>query len=292
MNWRKLGKTIFFPHIAVLLLLLPAATALLIYAMVLIGTHSPLAYVSYALSAYTLVIWCIRIPSIVVFIQGMKEENKYVRRWLTDTHLRVTVSLYGSLLWNTAYAAFQLLLGITNHSAWFYSLAGYYICLAVMRFFLLRYTRRYMPGERAKEELRRFRACGVVFLIMNLALSGMIFFMVFFDRTVRHHEITTIATAAYTFITLALAIRNVIKYSKYGSPVYTAAKVISFAAACVSMLTLESSMLSTFQSGTMTVVQRRALLGFTGGIVSTLIIGMAVYMISQGTKKLKQLKKE
>ena len=137
------------------------------------------------------------------------------------------------------------------------------------------------------EELRKYRACGIVFLVMNLALALMIFFMVYWNRTFHHHEITTIAMAAYTFTSLTLAIINTVKYRKYNSPVYSASKAISLASACVSMLTLESTMLTTFGDGTVDLAGRRLFLGLSGGAISVLIIAMAVYMIVQGTKKIK-----
>ena len=124
---------------------------------------------------------------------------------------------------------------------------------------------------------------------MNLALSLMIFFMVYWDKTFHHHEITTIAMAAYTFTSLALAIVNTVKYRKYNSPVYSASKAISLAAACVSMLTLESTMLTTFHDGSMDLTSRRIMLGASGGVISVFIIAMAIFMIVQGTKKLKLL---
>ena len=99
------------------------------------------------------------------------------------------------------------------------------------------------------DELKKYRACGIVLLIMNLALTLIIFFMVHENRTFHHHEITTIALAAYTFTSLTIAIINTVKYRRYNSPVYSAAKAISLASATVSLLTLESSMLTTFNSG-------------------------------------------
>jgi hypothetical protein len=104
--------------------------------------------------------------------------------------------------------------------------------------------------------------------------------------------ITAIAMAAYTFTSLTTAIINVIKYRKYNSPVYSASKTISLAAALVSMLTLESTMLTTFGGDTMTAIEQKWMLGATGGAISVLIVTTAVYMIVVGTKKLKQLKSE
>lgn len=290
MNWKKLGKALLFPHISIMILLIPVATVFLVYSMVFLGTSSPVAIASYVLSAYTLTVWCFKLPYLIRFFRAFKNENKYALTWRNDTKLRVNTSLYAGLLWNTAYALLQLGMGFWHKSFWFFSLAAYYICLGVMRFFLLRYTLRHKPREKMLKELRKYRACGVVFLLLNLALTLMIFFMVYWNRTFRHHEITTIALAAFTFTSLTMAIINIIRYRKLGSPVYSAAKAISLASALVSMLTLEATMLTTFGGETMTMTARRLFLGLSGGVISIWIIAMAVYMIRQANKKIKLLK--
>ena len=104
--------------------------------------------------------------------------------------------------------------------------------------------------------------------------------------------ITAIAMAAYTFTAFTVAIVNVVKYHKYNSPVFSASKAISLAAALVSMLTLESTMLTTFGDGTMTATTQKWMLGATGCAISLLVVATAIYMIVVGTKKLKQLKSE
>ena len=292
MDWKKIGKALLLPPIAIMIILIPIATVLLVYSMVFLGTQSVAAIVSYVLAAYTLTIWCFKIPYLIRYFKTFKNENKYARIWRSSPGLRVNVSLYGTLIYNTAYALLQLGLGFWHHSLWFYALAGYYICLAVMRFFLVQFTIKNKPGEKMRQELIRYRLCGIIFLLMNVALSLMVFFIVYWNRTFRHHEITTIALAAYTFSALTIAIVNVIKYRKYNSPVYSASKAISFAAACVSMLTLETTMLTTFGDGTMDAVTRKIFIGCTGGVISVFVIMMAVYMIRQSNKKLKEFKQQ
>ena len=288
MEWKKIGKAILFPHIAIMIILVPIATVLLVGSMVFVGTESVIAYISYVLAAYTLTVWCFKIPYLIKFFKTFKNENKYARRIQDDARLRVNISLYGSLAWNALYGIFQLWLGFYHHTFWFYSLGAYYICLAIMRFFLVRHTRKYAPGERMQTELVKYRACGWIFLIMNLALALIIFFMVYFNRTFEQHMITAIAMAAYTFTAFTIAIVNVVKYRKYNSPVFSASKAISFAAACVSMLTLTSTLLTTFSDGTMGPMEQKTMLGSVGVAVSMVIVAMAMYMIVTGTKKLKQ----
>ena len=287
MDFKKLGRALLFPHIAIMILLLPTATVMLVGSMVFVGTESVIAIISYIIAAYTLTVWCFRAPRLVKFFKNFKNENKYARRWREDARLRVKLSLYASLSWNTLYGIFQLWLGFYHHTFWFCSLGAYYIFLAVMRFFLAHHTARYSPRERMRSELKRYRACGIVLLFMNLALALIVFFMVYWNRTFDHHMITAIAMAAYNFTALATAIVNVVKYRKYQSPVYSASKAINLAAACVSMLTLESTMLTTFGDGE---INARLMLGLTGGAVVALIVTMAVYMIIRANKQLKEMK--
>ena len=289
MNWKSIGKALLFPPAAVLVLLPPIAAASLVYAMLRLEEADPIRIGSYVLSFYALTILCARIPKLVRGLRDFKNSNRYLRLWTGDVRLRTNVTLSGSALWNGAYGAMQLGLGIYHRSAWFYSLAAYYATLAVMRLFLVRHTMRYTPGEQMQRELTRYRACGWVFLLTNLALSGMMLYMIHENRAVRHNEITTITMAAYTFTTLTMAIVSVIRYRKLGSPAVSAARAISLAAACVSMLTLENTMLTTFRSETMTPEKARLFLALSGGVVSAFIIAMAIYMIVQANRKLKSL---
>ena len=292
MNLNKLYRALLFPHVAIMILLVPLSTVLLVGSMVFIGTKSVLAIISYVLSAYTLTVWCFRIPYLIKFFKTFKNENKYARKWQDDTRLRVRVSLYGSFAWNALYGVFQLWLGFYHHTFWFYSLGIYYICLAVMRFFLVRHTSKYAPGERMQAELKKYRACGWVFLVITLALAVIVTFMIYWQRTFVHHMITAIAMAAYTFAAFSMAIVNVIRYRKYNSPVFSATKAVSFAAACVSMLTLTSTMLTAFSDGTMGATEQNIMLGSVGFAVSGVVIVMAIGMIVKGTKKLREIKAE
>lgn len=291
-KWCRFARTLLRPPLAILILLLPVAAALLAWVMMRLDSASPIACAVYVLSAYTLTVWCIRAPTLIRDIRRLQTSNKYIRRWREDTRLRINVSLYGTLIWNAAYAVLQLCLGVYHDSAWYYSLAGYYLSLAVMRSLLVRYTTKYAPGERPTSELRRYCACGGCFLITNLALAVMIVYMVFFDHATRHHEITTIAMAAYAFTMLARALVNAVRAKSFNSPVYSAMRAITLGAACVSMLTLEATMLTTFSSGDTDLTFRRLMLGLSGLAVGVVIIAMAIHMLVNGTKKLRSMREE
>ncbi len=288
---KKLLEALFFPHIAILFILVPLSIFLLVYTMVFIGPQSIAAYISYPISAYTLTIICVRIPRIIVFWKRFKAENKMAKRWTSDAALRVSVSLYASLLLNTAYALFMLGLGFYHSSFWYYSLFGYYIMLALMRSGLVRFARD-ESGSNRQRELIRYRACGIIFLILNLTISLMTFFMIYWGRTFVHHQITAIAMAAFTFTSLTLSIVGIVKYRKYDRPAYSASKAISLAASSVSMLTLETTMLTAFGDAENNAIMNKIFLGVSGAVIFAFILTMALIIIIKSTKSLRALEKD
>jgi len=286
-NWKKIGLNLLYPHLAVIICLLPISVAFLVFSLIYLGTESILAIISYMFAFYVLLVICFRVPRIIKFFKKYKNENKYMKKWFSDVHLRVNVSLYGSLIWNVAFAIFQLGLGFYHNSFWFYSMFAYYVMLSVMRFFLLKHTRKYKANEQNKIEVKKYIISGWLLLFINLTLAVIIFFMVYFNRTFHHHMITTITLAAYTFFTFTFAIINLIRYRKYKSPVYSAAKTISLISGCVSMLTLESTMLTTFGANE-SVLFRQIMLSITGFVVVGFAITMAIIMIVKGKKQLQK----
>lgn len=283
---KKIAKAILFPHIAIVVIVVPFAFSLLGYAALFVPEMETIHYVSYVSSAYALTIFCCRIPQLIRFFKKIKQENRYVVRYFSDTHLRVNISLYISLAINIAYVLLQLGMGLTHQSIWFYSLGVYYLLLAVMRFFLLKYTKTHNTAENSKLEWLIYRFCGLLLLLMNGALSAIVFYITWQGRTFRHHEITTIALAAYTFFSLTKAIIQVVKFRKYKSPVFSATKTVSLAAALVSMLTLESAMLTSFGEEGQELFTR-IMTGATGGVVTLLVLAIAIYMIVTSTKQIK-----
>lgn len=285
-NFNKNIRKILFPHPALIIVLVPFSAAFLIYSLIFLGTEDIRSYISYVLAFYTLVLICVRIPDIVRFAGRVKKENRIISKLSEDTHLRVRLSLYGNLVWNTAYGIFQLGLGFFHRSVWFFSLAVYYICLALMRFFLARYVSIHVPGEDPEAEYRRSRLCGVILMLMSSALAVIVFYVTLQNKTSVHSSITTIAMAAYTFTSVTVAVVNMIRYRKYNSPVYSAAKAVGFAAALVSVLNLETAMLAAFGEDT-PELSRKFLTGMTGGVILLVILVTAVLMVVRSAIELK-----
>ena len=156
----KFWYRILFPGTAVVILSVPISAGLLIYTFLIAGDDSPIAYVSYVVSAYSLIIVCIRVVHWISKWSRRVRQNPFVSQYIEDILLKMRMSLYTSFVY--------------YHSPWFGSLAAYYICLSTMRFLLVRYSYRHGFGENLIAEWRRYRLCGVILVIMNLALAGMV----------------------------------------------------------------------------------------------------------------------
>lgn len=287
---KKILFKILFPHISIVILVILIAVPMLIYGFAYENVSYGIQYISYVMSAYGLTIFSVRIPNIIRYIKTIKHNNKYAKQYFTKPVLRVKVSLYSSLAINIIYAIMQLGLGIYNQSIWFYALSVYYLILATMRFFLLRETKKTGENTGIQSEYIKYRICGIFLLPVNIALSIITAYIVNQGRGFSYHYIITIAMAAYTFTTFTVAIVNVIRYKKYNSPIMSASKIINFAAALVSMLSLETAMLNAFGRENSWIF-KRIITSATGGVVCTIILVLAAYMIVHSTKKLSQLRR-
>ena len=89
------------------------------------------------------------------------------------------------------------------------------------------------------------------------------------------------------FYALISAAVRIVKSRKHGSPILSAAKAVSFAAALVSMLSLTTAMLARFGGGDDGDF-RRIMTASVGGGVCAIVIATAVYMIARAQKNLKK----
>ena len=290
-----LKKIFFLPPLPTILIAVPSFV--FVFVMLGVGDHSILSYLAYILSAYAMIITITGINGIIEAIRnGVKKLTllKKIRstalgsRFLEDAVFRSEIILNGGLIVNLLYAALNLFSGIRYRSTWFIALAFYYALLSAMRAMLARYVHLRTVGEDISAEFQRYRACGIILLLMNQALVGIIVYMVTQDRGFSYPGLTIYAMAMYAFYITITAAINVVKYRKHGSPVMSAAKVVSLTAALVSMLSLETAMLSQFGDGEQEF--RRIMLAASGGIVCAVVLTMAVYMIVRSTKQLKNLK--
>ena len=241
-------KKVLFPHLFLIFVLFNiSAVGLVLIFMKGLETH-PVAYLVYVFSFYTLVVVCVRIPGIVRWVREKLHENKYTDMYLTDKDLRMRVSMYMGLLITFVFATFKIILGFVYDSSWFFAMAGYNMILSFMRFILVSQSQKkgLSEYETRKRGLQSYRVCGWLMMVLNIAVSVIMFMVIVQKQVIQYNMIVTIGLAAFTFYCFTMAIINMIKYRDRKNPIYAAVKRIDMVKAIVSIFTLQVAMLTTF----------------------------------------------
>lgn len=276
--------------VALLIILCAAALpAVFVYGL----DEHPVAYAVYAVSFYTLTVFCIAcfktIPDYYRNIKRSVYDNRYANRYLTDAVYKTRINLYMSLLVNIVYVVVNGVSAKIYNTHWFAIFAVYYGVMAAMRFILAIYVGKKGIGENRLGELKRSRACAYMLLSVNIALSGVVLMMVYYDRGFSYQGFLIYVMAVYTFYITIAAIVDLIKYRKYNSPVMSVTKVIKLTASLFSMLFLETAMFAQFGQDT-TEEFKRIMIMATGAGISVIVVAMSLYIIVRYTKEIKDIK--
>ncbi len=294
-DWKKIAGKILFPPMWLMIILTIISTVALVWVFVCGMEMHPIAYGIYVVSFYTVSV--VGVFLVMVLPKQYKSakkkiyDTKYGNRYMTDVAFRTKVSLYATFVVNVLYVFFNLASGYWYHTRWFYIFALYYSVLAIMRFLLLKYINNNEIGTNLSGEWKRSRACAMILTLINLTLSGAVLMMMYQDRGFEYHGILIYVMAMYTFYITTAAIVRIVKYRKYKSPVMTTTKIITLAAALVSMLSLETAMFASFGAD-MTIESKRIMIAATGAGICVIVLAMSGYMIVRSTKEIRKLEEE
>ncbi len=280
---KEISKKIFCLNPLLTMIIALPSFALVAYVLITGMTNTVIGYISYGLSAYALIIFITAIYPVIVGTKKKVTGSRMWNRYQTDLEFRTKVSLYPGLAMNTLYVAVNLVSGLLYKSFWFVALSIYYVLLMLMRVFLVGHIRNNAVGEDMVTEKRKYKLCAVLLMVMDLALAIVVFFMVYWNRGYEYPGLLIYVMAAYTFSAMAAAIVNLVKFRKYNSPVVTAGRVLNLTAATVSILSLETAMLSEFGKEESPEFHR-IMIGLTGAGVCVFVMVMAIYMLKKISK--------
>lgn len=281
----KTLKKLLFPPIWITVFLCAASIVALVTVFANGLENTALAYVAYPVSAYALTTLCLffaRVfPNRYKLLKARFIAHPYGNKYVNDIGYRTRVSLYISLTVNLLYALFKLISAIYYRSFWWGTIAVYYVLLTVVRFLLLRYMRR--GKNHAASEWRHYRLCGIFMMLINVVLTWIAFLTIRLDNVIIYHETIIIASACYTFYAVTASVIDLARFRKHEYPSVLAAKAIRFAAALVSLFTLETAMLAKYGES---VEFRKIMTASTGAFVCVAVLLISLYMIIRSCKEL------
>ena len=154
--------------------------------------------------------------------------------------LSVARSPYTSLAVNITYALGNCILGFLNSSWCFITAGAYYAVLAIARFAVL------LIGRKADGDFFARRITGILLTVLSFCIVGVNILSAVESRGTVFHEIVMITIATYTFAKITIAIIGMAKATRCASPVLKTLRNIALADACVSVYTMQRSMLVSF----------------------------------------------
>ena len=272
----------------------PAAFAALILIFASEQTESALAYPVYLMSAYSLAVLIAALPVLARRIRQHKTNllnrsklmqkiasSAFGNQYLHDPAFRGSVSIYQGMIVYFLYVLFRIATGIRYASVWFISMAVYYMVLGGLRAYLISSYRRREAGGLSFEYCCYRRTAWLLFLL-NIPMGGMIVLMVRTNSSFFYPGYIIYLSALYTFYTMAVSIVNLVKFRKLGSPILSAAKVLNFVSAMMSILGLQTAMISRFSVNGENY--RGLMNAVTGGFVYGIVVMIAVYMLLHSRK--------
>lgn len=293
MDWKKLGKKLFFPPVWLMMLLVIISAVALTVIFVKGMEQSIPAYIVYVLAFYTLsvvTIFCAMVlPKQYSTIKQKIYDNPLGNRYMTDRVFRINVSLSVSFVISMLYVAINLWSWHTLRSYWFMVLAVYYVIMAVMRYLLVRYVRIQKIGTDILSEWKRSKVCAYILLLINLSLSGAVLMILYQHKGYDYPGIMIYVMAMYTFYSLTMSIVELVKYRSLASPIMSTAKIVSLSAALVSMLNLETAMFAQF-GAEMTVEHQHIFIILTGAGVSITVVTLSIILIVRASKEIRREK--
>lgn len=203
------------------------------------------------------------------------EANPFLSRLTGDYRYRTILSAGLGLSLNLAFALFNGAVGVVSRSPWFGTLSVYYLLLGLMRFRLVRYDRSISAhGSAGREMASVCRSCGWLFVPMALVLGGAVILLVHEEGGKSYPGFTIYAVAAYTFYKITLSVINVVKAGRMNTQLLLLIRNIGYVDACVSLLSLQSALLSEFGKGQEDF--GRLMNGITGAIVCLMVLGVGI----------------
>ena len=291
MDWKRLGKKLLFPPVWLTVLLSVISAVLLTVVFVQGREQTAVACFVYVLSFYTLcvaTVFCaVVLPKQYRQIKKRVYDNPFANRYMTDSAFRTQISLHRSLTVGLLYVGINLWSWYMLRSWWFAVLAVYYIIMAGMRFLLVRYVRKNEIGNSIPAEWKRARSCACILLLVNISLSGAVLMILYRNRGFEYPGIMIYVMALYTFYAAIHAITDLVKYRALGSPVMSAAKIVSLCGALVSVLNLETAMFAQFGAD-MAPEHQHIFIILTGAGVSAVIVTLSVLLIVRATKEVRR----
>lgn len=305
---KKRGKTVEWiknphgPFLALFYIFAIASAAGAVFFCTRGELEMPLAALAYTLYAVAAVTFSYSVYTIVRFIPELKKrivswagKYEFTDKMMKNYGFRTIIFSIASVAISIIYALFNGVVAIISMSVWYGALAAYYLLLVFLRggaVFYHKKKKRFAAAESESEikvrEIRTYRTCGALLVVLAVALSSAVAQMVLSEKAFEHAGLTIYASALYTCYKVVKSVANLVKAKRQEDMTVQAIRNINLADAFVSILALQTAMLRAFAPD----FDGSFANGLTGAIVCFATAALGVFMIVNANAKLKKTRME
>ena len=188
------------------------------------------------------------------------------------TNKRMNFAVVGLAI-SIAFSAYHIAFGVITRSWWLFTVGIYYVVLSTVRLAV-------MHTKRSERFILHFT--GIMLMILSLPLAGIVLLAFLRDRGTVFHEILMITLAVYAFSKITLAAVKWIKARRSSSAKLITLRNISFAAAFVSIFSLQRSMLVSFEG--MTEMEIRIMNVATGSALCIIVFLLGLNLVKKSLR--------
>lgn len=223
--------------------------------------------------------------------QNLMEKNKVVNGYFSDTYSRTMINTIFSLGLGVCFVAYNAFVGLYYSSVWNGSISVYYLFLVGIRILYLVGEYRLVKNsnisetEKSLKRAKMFTFGGVLMLMLSLSLIAPVTLLALSKKQVSLPMWVAIADATFVFYKLGACIYSFIKTRKSNVLSVKGLKNLSLTAVCVSMLSLENTMIITFSEGVDNSMRIITILSALAVMVINIFV--AISTIRNGRKELR-----
>lgn len=252
------------------------------------------------MSAYSLVVCVVNLPAFAARAKACAQllggsrlaarirETRLGRCFFGSVEHRARSALFRGVAVDALYAAFRLIMGAYYGSVWFVSLAAYHLVLGAIRAHLavcMGRAQRLGAPARREYEYRLYRRTGALLMLLDIPMGGMILLMIVTDSGFEYAGFVIYLSAMYAFYAAIKSAVGAARSRRHGSPALSAARVTDLAAAMMSVLGLQTAMITRFDengAGSAGGTGFRILMNtLTGSFVWFIVLALAAYMLAR-----------
>lgn len=230
------------------------------------------------------------------FFKNLKKtlatKSKFLNKLFFDIYFRTMLSTIFSLILGLGFVSYNAFAGIYYHSLWNGSISVYYFLLVLIKIMFLIIEYKLTHNKSLSDELKQqkqaktLKAEGVLLVCLTVALTIPLTIIATIQKQVNLPFWVAILNACYAFYKIIVCIYSFVKTRKSQNLPVIGLKNLGLISACVTMLSLENTLILTFSESLTSGMQIMMILSCLCVLIVNVVV--AIITILKGQNEIKK----